>query len=201
MNNNTITLICNGPSVSYLNLPIIFSDFEYICVFNSALFHLDSFPRKPNYCFMNDSFLGSNKNIHKEINKEKDTEIIQTKNFNKSSSFSCHQTTSCDILSCAIDYFIKKDFNKIVLFGLDFNYSGANCGKRINNPDQHYKIKGKPLYKGLQWTFPDMQGKIKAMKYIKKKADKKNIQIDNATKNSKCNIFDFKYSEYSIYYE
>ena len=200
-NYNKIALIlANGPSVSSLDLPKVFSKFKNICVLNAAIFHLDKFPRPPDYCLLNDGLLAENKEINSLITKQKDTEILQTKNFNSQTGLDFGEL-QCDILSCAIRYFSDKELKKIVIFGLDYNYSIDGTYAPTKRVDQHYTIGGQPLYQGSTWTFPKLSQKNKAMNTAKIYASNKKVKIENATKDSRCDIFPQKYSKYVDFYQ
>ena len=87
--NNILLILANGPSVSNVDLPKLFSSFNDICVLNAAIFHLGEFPRPPDFCFINDSSLCQNKTVQELMQNEKPTKIIlqqkyyENKDYNK----------------------------------------------------------------------------------------------------------------------
>lgn len=205
--NHTLLILANGPSVSDIDLHKLFHEYRNICVLNAAIYHLKEFPSPPKFCFINDSSLCKKTIIQELIQNEKLTKIIPTANCCKEGvKVKMGKGGYTDILSCCIKYFCKKDFKKIVIFGLDFNYDSTQnkefeAGVKTNDNSKHYTINDKPLYNNSDWVFPNLSLKIKSMKLAKNNADKNNVEIHNATKNSSCDIFDLKYSEYSEYYK
>lgn len=90
---------------------------------------------------------------------------------------------------------IYMGFKEIYLLGVDFDFIKSNkklyigeSGIYLSNGEQNHFHKN---YReaGEQWTVPDMKFQKKSFKKAKKFCEENNIEIYNASKNTKLNVF------------
>ncbi len=221
----TAYIIGSGPSANDLD----FNKFigHDVCMINRPFLFHTKFPFKTRYYLLNDGRNGENL-VDSEIAKRltnpqhgKETEIVFSTNFYNQLArdlqlnlpyevFDPGFITCSDGLSVALVFLMKKGYQRIVIFGLDFNYSAEhtrvllegtkdvsykqslideNRKVLVEDNTQHFTIDGLDIYNNVRWRYPNLPAKTIMMKRTAERAEQQGIQIVNATRGTKTDVF------------
>ncbi len=182
-----------GPSVDDLDLENL--RVETVCILNTVILGYKDLPFTPSFYLLNDSTLSRDPEILRataRAERENSMTIVRSKNaggnvYPKTGN----SVTMCkDACAVAIDVLMDHGYAEIILLGLDFNYQGYSRGEMVRDESQHFKINGEDIYHGIAWKFPDMDGKRLALLQVSRQAEERGVKIWNASKASKCLIFE-----------
>lgn len=182
-----------GPSVDELNLENL--EAETVCILNTVILGYKDLPFTPSFYLLNDSTLSRDPEIQRAIaqaERESSMTIVRSKNAGGSVyPKTGNRVTMCkDACAVAIDVLMDYGYAEIILLGLDLNYQGYSRGEMVRDESQHFKLNGRDIYHGIAWKFPDMDGKGLALLQVSRHAEERGVKIWNASKGSKCPIFE-----------